>query len=413
MTAPLKTIPSVPYEVCVYRTRTGEVVAWIDFIDTPNWTRGLNISGSWSVRPTLDTRSISKRDLTELSTPWYWSWAIVQGDRIHQAGPVMGETFQDGDTSTTINGVGLWTLFKDKRVLVNATRTSVGVITGTDADVAFGTGTVSDKGGPIPVANRNLSLHTIAKRIIENELAKPGGTLPIDLPTDIAGASVRTFQGPDLASSGQKLFDLTQVAGGPEIEFIHRFTDGSKTAIRHQMLIGNSRLGQLGYAHAWATGRAITKLGFDNDGSQMTSRDWDRGEGFDRNVKTGFAEQLDGVTTGSFLTRPLLETVGQLHTNNGNQAELDSYAAADVLNGQTATLVLDVEVRLEGDTGDGEAPPSPALTAVSPGDTAVLQIKDHLRLSDGIYSVRVMRMGSGSDFKTGSLALDVLSWSLT
>lgn len=412
MSAPLKkTLTPVPYEVCVYSTRTGVVFDWLPIVDIPRWERGINIAGSWSVNVALDTRYITRDRLNKLTSPkWYWSFGICQGTRLFQAGPVVSEDFNDdGSNQTTFTGGGLWRLLTDKRVLVNASRPSVSGIAVIEADVAFGTGTTSDKGGPIPVANRNISLHTICKRLVENELAKSGGTLPISLPADIAGSAVRTFQGPEMASTGQRLFEATQVLDGPEIEFIPRFTSDDRTSIEHVMNIGNPRLGLLNYPHTWATGQAATKLGFISDGQVMTDRRWDRGAGFDRNVITGFAENMDGVTTGSYQTRPLLESVGTSHSNSDNVTELNGYAAADLFDGRTADLQLSVEVSMAGDTGTGDAPPSPRFVDVSPGDTAKLRVRNHRRLPDSVYEIRILRMGPGSTVGFGQLVVEVLS----
>jgi hypothetical protein len=407
---------NVPYELCVYRTRTGEVVKWVEIEGTPRWEAGINVIGSWSVQVDLHSPNLSKPELNAVLDSWYWSWAVVQGQVIHQAGPVIGEDFDDGNDYTTINGVGLWGLYKDKRLLINAGRASTSVITGIDADVAFGTTATSDKGGPIPAANQNVSLYTIAKRLLENEQSKSGGALPIVLPDagwEVAGTAIRTYPGIEMGSTGQKQFDLTQVLGGPEIQYVPEFTSLSRSAIQHRVQIGKPRLGQLGYAHAWTYRQACLKLGFISDGGNMTDRDWDKGAGFERNVKTGFAENMQDVTAGSFQARPLLETAGQLHTSSENQTELDGYAAADVANGRTQLRDLKVEVSMNGDTGDGSSSPSPSFAAVNCGDTGVIFVSKHPRLPDGAYYVRVLRKGPGSSFKTGSLIVQTLGVSYT
>lgn len=411
MSEPLKKLTPVPYEVCVYQTRTGQVFDWLPLTGTPRWERGINIAGSWSVSVALDSRFITKDRLNKLTDPkWYWSFAICQGTKIFQAGPLVSEDFNDdGGNQTTFTGGGLWRLLLDKRLLLNKDRASTSVIKNNDADVSFGPGTTSDKGGAIPVANRNLSLHTVCKRVVENEIGKPGGTLPISLPDDIAGFTVRTFQGPELGSTGQRLFEATQVIDGPEIEFVPRFTSDDRTAIEHVMSIGNPRLGRLDYPHGWTTGKALNKLGFISDGQKMTDRDWDRGAGFDRNLITGFAENMADVTTGSYQTRPLLESVGTSHSNSDNTTELNGYAAADVQDGRTADLQLRVEVSMLGDTGTGDLPPSPRFIDVSPGDTGRLRVRDHRRLPDGLYEVRILRMGPGTSLSYGALTVDVLS----
>lgn len=413
MTSPRSNV-NIPYEVLVYRTRTGDVVGRVPIIGSPRWESGINIPGSWQVQADVYDRTCPKSLLSQYIDPWYMSWAVCQGSVIHQAGPVRSEDFDDsGGSYTTVNGSGLWALYTEKRTLVNATRTTVAGITGADADLAFGTATISDKGGPIPVANRNVTLPTIVKRIFENEQAKPGGALPIVLPDagwEVAGTDVRTYQGPELAPTGQRVFELTQVLGGPEVQIQPEFTDGSRSAVQHRVSIGKPRLGQLGYLHAWTYQRACTKFGGVVDGDSMVDRRWDKGAGFERNVHTGFAENMNGVTSGPFQLRPLLETVGQEHTSSENDAELAGYASADVANGRIPDQVFTVEVTMNGDTGDGQAPPSPNFGAVTAGDTGVIFVQNHPRFADGQYFVRVIKKASASGFKTGSLIVDTLGY---
>lgn len=411
-----KLISTTPYEVCVYRTRTGDVVGWIPCAAIPTWERGLNIAGSWTAFPSLDDRYLTKADLNGWIEEWDWSWAVVQGQHIWQAGPVKGETYpDDGANSTTIAGVGLLAMLQEKRALLNPSRAAVDVITGIDADVAFGITAVSEKGAPIPAGNQNLALQTIIKRLFEGLLAEPGGDLPIDLPTEeYAGTAIRGYPGYELGSPGGRAVDITQVSGGPEMELVPFFTTTDRLVVRHRLHVGkpenNGRLGQLGYAHMWDSNQALLKVGFERNGEQRTNRHWEKGEGSDRTAVVKFAQDLTGVTTGPTVgQRPLLETVGSGHINASETATLQGYADAAVLNGQHSRLTLTVEVRPDGDDGQGGGSRSPVLTAVSPGDTAILKLKNHRRLPDGPYEVRILRMRGTSDLTRAGLDVQVLS----
>lgn len=410
MTSP-KIVTTSPYEVFVYRTRDGSVVQRIPFKGTPRWEHGLNVPGSWQVEVALDSRYISRSVLAQLIEPWDWSWAIAVGSVIAQAGPVTSEDFSDdGSGTTTVSGVGLWGMYKEKRVLANAARLSTSGISTVDADLAFGPNATSDKGIPVPVANRNVSLYTIAKRIVENEQAKPGGSVPLALPDaswEVAGTSVREYLASELAFTGARLYELTQVQGGPEIMLTAEFTSTDRTSIRHRVEIGKPRLGQLGYPHAWTYQKACTKLSYVKASERVGNRWWEKGGGFDRNVITGFSEDLTNVT-GGFLNRVLLEDVGQEHTSSDNATELTGYASADITNGMSAELEFAMEVTLAGDVGDGSAPPSPSFDKVNPGDTGVVFVRNHPRLRDGAYSVRIVRKASASTTGRGQLSTQIL-----
>lgn len=421
MTAPQpRTVAHTPYEVCAYHTRTGKVAGWIPLADIPDWQRGLNITGSWSVQVALDSRYLSKEELTGLSGEWDWSWAIVQGTHIHQAGPVRGEDYStDGASTTTIMGSGLLALLAEKRVLVNAARATVGGITTTDADFPFGPGTVSEKDAPIPADNRFVDLTTVIIRLFENALAEPGGDLPIDLPTDTyPGVAERSFPGYELGTVGARALDITQVIDGPELELVPRFTDTKRQFVRHRLLVGvpstnpdiNGRLGNLSYPHVWDTGRGLCELSFSRNGERRSNRAWQKGEGTDRAAAVGFAQDLTGVTVDPGAgTRPLLETVDISHARASETDGLQGYAESDIANGARSELTLRAVVRIDGTDGQGGESRSPLLPSVSPGDTGVVTVTDHQRLPDGPYEVRVLRISGTRDPDTASLDVQVLS----
>lgn len=402
MTAPQPLVNEyLPFEALVYRTRTGEVLGSIPLAEQiPTWERGLNMSGSWTANPTLDTSVLKKSELSAWIEAWDMSWAICQGNRIWQAGPVIGERYTDGQNSTQILGVGIWQLLTDKRTLFNPTRAAVDIINGVDADVSFGTTAISDLGAPIPLANRDLSIRGVAKRIVEIILTEPGGDLPIDIVStgSFAGTTAQNYPGYEVGSPGNRLEQLTQLVDGLEIEFEAYFTSPQRTFVRHLMKIGEPRLGQLGFPHVWATGLGLVDCGYSYDGTNKVRRDWERGQGMDRNILTGFSQNLDGVTTGlgpGLL--PLLEEVGSTHMNAADGNTLTSYAQASVITNTRGMKTLAPVVRLDGTLGDGRKTGSPDLRDVAPGDTGYLDLTEHPRLEDGRYAVRIVRMRGDSD----------------
>lgn len=402
MTSPqVRRVPVAPYEVCAYRTRTGEVMAWIPCARLPDWERGINMSGSWSAYPTLDSKEMPKSELNGLIDPWDWSWAIVQGQKIWQAGPVLGESYNDGTNSTRVYGTGLWQLLTDKRGMFSPSRASTSSITAFDADIPFGTGTLSGLGVTIPAANKNLNLRGIAKRLVEIAIgiSTDARYLPITLPTNgtFSGTASRDYPGYDMSSFGQRIYELTQIDGGPEIELIPRFTNTNRKFIEHQMVMGDPRLGQSGFYHVWASGRGIVKLDVGIDGQQKGNRFWDRGAGMDRNINLGFSEDQSAVNaTGS--TVPLLEEIGNLHTDVEDPANtiLNGYAKALRDTNLRAITQVSPTISMNGTDGNGELSESPNLTEVSPGDLGLLKVLNHRRLPDGSFLVRIARMrGAG------------------
>jgi len=387
-----------PIVVRAFETRTGRVAAVIQHVGNPQWGFGLNAQGGWRVNVQLgqgstDTeRRAYKEFLDGVADPWRFSWAVCQGSKIWQAGPVTNEEYSEG-TTTTVVGSGLWRYLTDKRVLVNPARATLRGIAGADADVAFGISATSEIGSVIPADRQNLALHTIAKRIMQVITAATGGNLPVIYPDDVAGTAVRTYPGYELASVGQRLFELSQVVSGPEIEFRPEFVDPvAKDYIRWVMRIGNPRLGNLGYPHAFDYGQALVKINRSTDGTERTGRDWDVGNGMERDLVFGFYDQPLGADSAALL----LENVGRNHAGSGNMTELDGYAQGQVVTNVSSKTTHVATIRIAGDNNVNEQTRSPILTVVEVGDNCLAQLKDHPRITDGLYYFRIMSLASGT-----------------
>jgi hypothetical protein len=394
VTAPLvrPKIQFDPIEVRAFETRTGRVAGVVPYVGDPKWSRGLpNVPGAWSVTVPLDTQDLSKDLLDAYSNPWKYSWCVSQGQKIWQAGPMVVEDYQGGFTST-IRGGGIWQLLNDKRLLINPARVDYTEVTPVDSDIAFGTTDTSDIGSAIPPANQNLSLHTIAKRIVQIMITAVSGDLPITFPADIAGTSERTYPGYDLASPGKRLSDLTQVQLGPEIEFSPEFVDPlTKQYVRWSMRIGNNKLGSTDVQHRWTEGKALISLGYTRDGSARCNLDFERGNGMNRDLIVGFYFLPVNPLDPSDM---LLEDVGGAHTSATEVDTLDAWAKGAVTANLVPQAVVTAVVRVPGDDGTGQPTDSPPLTAVALGDTCSITLLRHPRLRAGQYKFRIIGMES-------------------
>jgi hypothetical protein len=295
----------------------------------------------------------------------------------------------DGPPTIDVGCSGIWALFSGKRVIANPAWTGTNIADAT-ADV-----TLTD-----------LSLHTIAKRLVQNDLTR-NGNLPIVLPADIAGTSERTYPGYDLAYVGERLAQLTQVIDGPEVEFRPEYTDSTRTFVQWRMRIGNPRLGNLGLPHAFDYGRALTHVDEDGDGSQQQFETWVRGNGMERTLLTGHHADLSLVSSGW----PKLENVDGGHTSATEQDTLDGWARADVDTYKRGMTQWAGRVRIDGTDGRGRRTGSPALNIVSAGDSAFFQVRDHRWIPDGVYGQRILSVSSGGDMTTALLGLMEVSTS--
>lgn len=396
-------------EVFAFETRTGRVAAKVPYVGMPRWLTGLNVSGSWSVSVQLGNDGMDKELLSGVADPWRFSWAIVQGQKIWQAGPCVNESY-DGGYTTTVNGGGIWKFLTDKRKLINPGRADRGNPATVDADVAFGITGFSEINSVIPPENQFLSLHTIAKRIVQIMIAGTGwavgGNLPIVFPDDIAGTSIRTYPGYDLASPGQRLTELTQVIDGPEIEFRPEFVDPlTRQNIQWRMRIGNSRLGNLGFPHAWDYGKSLIDMRYSNDGSGRCNIDFERGNGMNRDLIVGTYYEAPSALDNA---DPLLERSGSEHTDATDAGTLWAWSNATVLASKRPIPELKALVRIPGDDGHGFATRSPNLTSVDVGDNGVFNLVNHPRLADGGYVCRVVGIEPGTQTQTAWLSVQLL-----
>jgi hypothetical protein len=383
------TAPNLTWRAFVVETVTGRIIADIPYVGVPRHSSGLNLTGDLNLTIPVGGNAITKELLQSYLDPWRFSFGLSWGTHIFQCGPLITYQSQSSGTAATVQiaCAGLWSLFTLKRLLINPAWVGTD-ITAPEADTAL----------------TNLSLHTIAKRIVQNDLDR-NGDLPIVLPADIAGTASRTWPGYDLATVGERLGQLTQGLDAPEIEFRPRFTDQTQMAVEWAMRIGNPRLGDLGLPHAWDYNQALTTLDEAVDGSRQQFRSWVRGNGMERGLLTGVAEDTSLTDVGW----PMLEAVDGSHTSTTDLAELSSWAQANVLAYRRPVRTWSAEVRIDGTNGRNQTTGSPSIAVVAAGDTARLVVKDHPLIADGLYGRRIIGIQSGQSTATVSLILQAVS----
>lgn len=506
----------VAYRLAVANTITGQVVGDLPFTAVPTWSRVLNGSGALSgVSVPLNPTRLDSDMRQRLQEPWRWSVLWCYGQTILQAGILSSITVDDTQKPTVaaLNTTTLWEFLTRKRLVVTPGQ-NIGTTT---ANVVFGP-TSPD------TANQNLSLHSIARRLVElaTVTGDPTYRLPIVLPNIIAGPAlvavpvlslgatgtaggtfaagayfwkltalnaagetagsvevtatlvlngtqvlnwaavpgatgyrvyrgvrageenalittlgavttytdtgtagtsavlpvtntVRTYLGSDLASTGTRLAELTQVDQGPEVEFAPEFVDSTQGYMQWRMKIGNNRLGQLGFPHAWDYQRALLSLSTGIDGVDMTFNVTSKGQDT-RTVSSATPPVASGAlisaaasdTTYTGQGWPALQTADTAHTSTIDPATVSGYATAAVTTHNVPIKTATAHISINGLDNQGRQTGAPSIDLVSVGDTAFFGVTGHPFLVDGQYGARILTLESGSDAYTAKMVVQVL-----
>jgi len=396
------------YRLAVANTITGQIVGDLPFTAVPTWSRVLNGSGTLTgVAVPLNPTRLDSDMAQRLREPWRWTVLWCYGQTILQAGLLSSASVDDTQKPTvaSLTTTTLWDFLTRKRLVVTP-----GQDIGTSAaDVVFSP-TSPD------TANRNLSLHSIARRLVELTLnTDPTYSLPRILPDVIAGTSVRTYLGSDLATTGTRLSELTQVDQGPEVEFSPEFVDSTQGYMRWRMRIGNNRLGQLGFPHAWDYQRALLSLSTGIDGVDMTFNVTSKGQDT-RTVSSATPPVASGAlisaaASDTFYTAqgwPALQTADTGHTSTIDTTTVQGYANAAVTTHKVPIKTATAHISINGLDNQGRQTGAPSIDLISVGDTAFVGLVGHPFLADGQYGMRILTLESGSDAFTAKIVVQVL-----
>lgn len=276
---------------------------------------------------------------------------VMEGDEILEAGPIWSWDYDDGSGMLTVIAKGMWSIF-DHRIVMAANRTESGAL----AYARWGR------------TYANLSLGTIAKRLVELAEEHVGGELPIVLPEDVAGTSERTYNGYSVATVRQRIEELMGVQGGPDIAFEPRLTE-DRLGVEWVMRVGDPLLHQDGDDFVWdsrAPKGPVGSLGVTRDASNQAQRAWATGDGMERALLMTEREPADiGAPDLRDFGFPLTETVSS-HSTVERIATLRSHAAGSLRASLRPWMTWAMQVR--ADLG-------PRLGSYRPGDWAKVWVE--------------------------------------
>lgn len=362
------------YTALAYETVTGRVLYELNLAGEPEWSARINDVGGWKIQLPLEGGTKTAR-VREWCVPWKYSVAIVRGrgdvdDPVCQAGPIIPYAPDAEQPQHTVSGKGFWQLLYRRVLHKWSWNPAVDPITSANADPAW------------QDSLANIALYLVQE--CTGYAFRPGSNLPLDLPAaGPVGTNIRGYHGYEMATAGQRLQELTQDDGGPDVLFQPYLTVvGGQKYVRHRMLIGNPYLVQPGVPLLFDYRSSLDRLTIAGDGSDQACTAFVKGTGNE-------AGQLYGYATTTALTDvgfPMLDMVDTGHTSTSEQATLDGYARADVALYSSqpeqwqATVLADKE---------------PRFGTYLPGYFAGYAVKNHHWLRDGIYTYRIVGMSNG------------------
>lgn len=376
---------------------TGNKIKWLA-PSAGSWSEELNDSGRITVTVPLTDPVNYRMDLFNSAPVGKVFLAAVDGDTVLQAGPVWTHDF-DGE-HLTMQALGMWSYF-DHRVLLPVLDGRLPTDATTDTRYSDVVSDVNDPGYPWPVDTRE-SLLTIAKQIVEQAQSWTYGNVPVVLPSEEAGAAERWYKGSDLATVGDRLRQLTEVSGGPDIMFTPRWKTG-KTGIEWVMRVGSAaepllyssqrQTFQVGVAKSsisdlkvFVDGRKLASHGFGSAGSTVE-------------------KPLSAVQSSTILTDAgyaQFDGVDKSHTTASETATLQGYTDEIVSAGSRPMVVWSFSHNFVEQT--------PTLGSFNAGDFATVRVRDNLYVPDDRYTMRLLsRDGElGSDTVGLSFAPEVV-----
>lgn len=373
------------FSATIFEVKTGKIVVRdIPVIGNPNFERQINQEGSWNISILVGDISVpATSTLRSIFAPWRFGCAIAWDDQyILQAGPITTSQFLDTTNQIQVSGGGIWTLL-NRREIVHPSRT----LTPTTGSALLDMTTGDSSYGP-------LSLHTIAKKLVQDSCSRTNFGLPVDFPADIAGTHERTYPIYDLASVGQRLKELTQVDQGPDIDFSPYFDLSNPGYIRFEMRIGNPSLTTGAVPLVWDYGTGLRSVSIDSDGSAMVSGSFARGNGVERASLVAYDEDLTLVSNGW----PPTEIV----------ASYSSVTEGDTLQGH-ATGALDLyRTPVELWSAIVRADLMPFLGTYAPGTLAHFNMQGHRWIPDGSYQQRLLGFQQGATTTEVNLILQAI-----
>lgn len=253
-----------------------------------------------------------------------------------------------------------------------------------------------------PIMYTNMSLGTIAKRVVQDVQKKPAGSLPISYPIEDESSATadhqRTYQPFNLQNinADDILTKLSDVTDGPDVLFKPRLISDNR--LTFDMWHGTEDQPRIQQSRTivWDTTPAagnISDISVVYTGTYQASRVYSTGAGTDAGLLIKVSSD-DEYTQKGF---PLLERV--INTSNSEDPKVvAAHGEANLKANKKALVEIQMTIR-----GDGPVP----FGKFWPGDLVHVYTEGWKALPDGLNDMRILSMtGGGSSEARVSLQLD-------
>lgn len=339
-----------------------------------SWSDTLNSAGEVSASVSMNDPDVQKLGLRGSATPGKAFLAVVDGDAVLQAGPIWRQSYNADSQSLALQAAGMWSYF-DHRVLLP-------VLAGFAATA--------------PAADTNVtsSLQGVARFLVAQAQSWTGGNVPVNLPAEIAGDNVRNYLGSDLGIVGERLRQLTEVEGGPDIRFVPRLS-GDRLGVEWDMQIGSPEKPLLSSMfepvfNVGLSGSSVSKLSVSVDGKGVAGQVFATGGRSSDEVLIARATGTDLAAAGF----PLLERVDSSRSTITQLSTLEGFAAELVLRGARPVELWSFDHDLQS---------RPSVTGFSVGDFARVLVHADPYVDRGEYRMRILSRSGDVEGRTVSL----------
>lgn len=353
------------------------------------WSEVLNDAGDVSCVVSLHDRANRRLGLQVSAAPGQAFLAAIEGDTVLQAGPIWLHDYDKDSEQLTLTARGMWSYFDHRTLLpVLAGRNPDDPTT----DTRFSPVSV-DPDDPWPIDTRT-SLQGIARALVEQAQSWTGGDVPVILPTEIAGTAERWYKGADLGMVGERLAQLTQVDGGPDIMFTPRL-QADRMGVEWVMRIGTPTNPLLASPLPQVFNIGIASSSVSNvkvrvDGSVLASQTFASGG------RTS-DQSLIAVTEDSTLTDagyPLLEVVDGSHSTVSNPATLQGYSDERAGQGRKPVTVWSFSHDLSR---------QPFVESFNAGDFCTIRVMDDAYIETRDHQMRCISRAGDAEGRKISL----------